>query len=140
MTPYIQLYKHDPENNIYGDCYRTALGCLLDTPPEEVPHFCEFENWEDLTNNWLKTKGYKRFVIAYQSIQLDNILKFLEFHNKDIYYILIGRSSSNVDHAFIGCGGKIVHDPSGREELPTGSCEDDLYWIEILVPIQTCKF
>lgn len=39
MTPYKQLYGHNPDQGIFGDCFRTALGCLLNLPPEKVPHF-----------------------------------------------------------------------------------------------------
>ena len=41
MEFYKQLNEHNPDEGVYGDCYRTAIGCLLNIPPEFVPHFCE---------------------------------------------------------------------------------------------------
>ena len=41
MTPYKQLNHHDPDNGIIGDCYRTAIACLLDLPPDALPNYCE---------------------------------------------------------------------------------------------------
>jgi hypothetical protein len=38
MTPHKQRFRHDPANGIYGDCWRTAIACLLDIQPEEIPH------------------------------------------------------------------------------------------------------
>ncbi len=33
-----QIVKHDPDNDQYGDCYRSAIACILDYDSvEEVP-------------------------------------------------------------------------------------------------------
>ena len=39
MKFYKQLHKHDPDNGVWGDCHRTAIGCLLDIEPELIPNF-----------------------------------------------------------------------------------------------------
>ena len=36
-----QLFRHEPHNVIYGDCHRTAIACLLDMEPWQVPHFTQ---------------------------------------------------------------------------------------------------
>jgi len=39
---YKQLFKHDPGKKANaGDCYRTALACLLGKPPDNLPYFLE---------------------------------------------------------------------------------------------------
>ncbi len=37
MLQHRQLFLHEPERRSFGDCHRTALACLLNLPPEEVP-------------------------------------------------------------------------------------------------------
>ena len=62
-----QLYRHDPENGVWGDCYRTAWACLLDLEPEDVPHFCEgFTDDGAATaklDAWLRERGLCRYVV-----------------------------------------------------------------------------
>lgn len=38
MQYHKQLNKRDPENGVFGDCYRTAVACILDKHPSEVIH------------------------------------------------------------------------------------------------------
>ena len=41
MTPHKQLNRHRPEEGVFGDCYRTAIACLLDLRPQDVPHVAD---------------------------------------------------------------------------------------------------
>jgi len=43
MKFYKQKYLHDPGNGVIGDCYRTAIGCILEIDPMELPHNWEFQ-------------------------------------------------------------------------------------------------
>ena len=47
MRPQQQKFKHDPANGSYGDCFRTALACILDLDRDEVPHFNEGLQFDD---------------------------------------------------------------------------------------------
>lgn len=40
-------------DGIPGDCFRTALACLLDLHPEDVPHFGLRLSWWEETRRWL---------------------------------------------------------------------------------------
>ena len=62
MTPHKQLIKHDPENGQWGDCGRTAIACLLDLHPSDVPHFWEGPERADRDpetecRKWLAERG-----------------------------------------------------------------------------------
>ena len=138
MTPYIQLNKHDPDNGSIGDCYRTALGCILNIPPQEIPNFVEKETWDIDSKDWLATQDYHKIEISPWN-NLDTLLDHMEFYNPNIYYLLLGQSVRGVNHWFVCCNDKIVHDPSGRNGYPIGPADNQYYFIEILVPIGVSK-
>lgn len=50
-----QLLLHDPEEGIFGDCWRTCVGNLVGAHPAGVPHFAaEYgASWLAATNDWL---------------------------------------------------------------------------------------
>jgi len=145
MTPHIQRIKHDPENGQYGDCYRTAIACLLDVEPEEVPHFCipEISDPHDLMSHWLLE--YKKCSIFTSVFSGDNtykeVLQYVEFNNKNIYYLLSARSKI-ANHIWICINNEIVHDPSGNNITPLGPSINpeglECYPVSVLVPAQTC--
>jgi len=41
------ITNHNPESGIFGDCQRTAIACLLDKHPSDVPHFATPETWNN---------------------------------------------------------------------------------------------
>ncbi len=138
MTPQKQLYLHKPAEGISGDCYRTAIACLLDRAPAEVPHFYDHNvapgDGEQHRDAWLAEQGWFRVAIAFNS-DLVSLLRMMEALNPGTYYILSGFSRTGVNHSVIGCGGEIVHDPSLTDAGIVGPCDDGFYWIELLLPI-----
>lgn len=140
MTPHTQRIKHDPKNGQWGDCYQTAIACLLDMDPEDVPHFMhgDSENAYKKTSEWLRGRGYNRFTMPYFTYNIQLILDIMKVNNENIYYFIQGKSSVGANHIFIGLNDKIVHDPSGRNETPYGPCDEGYYWVEVLVPLQVC--
>lgn len=59
MTPFKQLYCHNPEGvgeETIGDCFRTAIGVLLDLPPAEIPHFAAMQGpcYFNMPREWLR--------------------------------------------------------------------------------------
>jgi hypothetical protein len=144
VTPYLQLLDHDPENGVIGDCWRTAIGCLLNMPPEDVPHFCD-GNWQDgpaverNTRAWLATKGYSFVEIPYKDT-VENVLAMCAAMYKDVYYIISGRVGDGPNHATIGYGGEILWDPSANGEdavtqTITNPCDDGYVWLLFLIPL-----
>lgn len=149
MTPFKQLYNHDPKNGLYGDCYRTAIGCLLDLPPEKVPHFYDgYDQNDDATEAnktvkyWLLQQGVALVQIAYEA-SLADVLTAQSINNPGLYYMLSGRSGKNdCNHVVIACGGDIVWDPSKVNSGVKGPNQNGQIIIEYLVPsgmVQTAE-
>ena len=140
MTPHKQLFLHDPDNGVWGDCYRTAFACLLDIEPERVPHFCHegvpAEIANGLLGEWLKRRRLTYFQVLYPGeYGLKEILTTMENVNPDVYYILGGKSKSGVAHVVICCNDEIVHDPSRNNNGIVGP-DEGYYWITVLIPIR----
>ena len=142
MTPYKQLYGHNPDKGIFGDCYRTAIGCLLNMPPEKVPHFydgCRPEDDATEQNKaikyWLEQQGFHIVQIAYEC-ELEKLLHAQSLNNPEVYYMLSGKSGKhNCNHVVIACGGQIVWDPSRENSGISGKNINGQLICEYLVPM-----
>jgi len=140
MTPYTQLLEHDPDNGVYGDCYRTCIACLLDLFPRDVPHFLEkgpeSKDWEEATRKWLAGRGLALFTFVYRSSYLLPVERAMEMWNPTLYYTMGGESPRGSNHEVIYRGGTMVHDPTmySRKGL-VGPCDDGNFWINILTPL-----
>ena len=131
MTPYQQLYRHDPDNGVYGDCLRTVVGCLLDLMPKTVPHFVESRDWYTHLQEWLNERGLFMFSVPFAG-KLQDVLRTVGLHNPGVYCILVGTSKNNLSHCVIIKDGQIVHDPSIDQSGIVGPGEDGYYQIEVL--------
>ncbi len=137
MTPLKQLFKHDPNNGVWGDCHRAAIASMLDLPLADVPHFgdggpndAEFNRRVDA---FLATRGLKGFGIGLQC-ELEHVFEVMRVSNPGVYWMLGGQSLTGVDHTVICYEDKIVHDPSLTNAGIIGPCvADDCYWINVLV-------
>ena len=107
-----------------NDCYRTVLGCLTDTEPQDVPHFMEeIGNEETISvevveriNKWLQERGLDMITTAYpvgeDPFELQTLLDYIqETQGRDIIYLLAGKSVTD-NHVVICRGNKIIWDPS----------------------------
>ena len=139
MTPQKQVYQHDPDNGVYGDCFRTTLACLLDLAPDEVPHFMDgVETDKDGTaaaNRWLAQRGLTLISIPYQG-ELDQILSTIAQYNPGIHHLLCGKSRTGCHHSVICRDGKIVWDPSPDDSGIVGPADHGLYWVDFLAVSQ----
>lgn len=109
MIEYTQRLLHDPANGITGDCWRTAIGCLLHTHPDVIPHFVGNDRkwWED-TQAWLKTQGYALYEICGHFDQVGHL------GVTDCHHLITGlspRDPANVRHTVVGRDGVVVWDP-----------------------------
>lgn len=116
MTPHKQLFHHRPDDDTIGDCYRTAVGCLLDLRPDEVPHFVDGV-WNDAAAvrkrllAWLETRGLS-YVEAVYAAPLADVLRHIAAINPDTYYLLGGNSATGCGHVVVAINDAIVWDPS----------------------------
>jgi hypothetical protein len=139
MKQYKQLYAHNPPYT-YGDCYRTAIGCLLDVPPEEVPHFYgiypdDVDKAHELRDDWLRSRGYRVANFVYEC-SVKRALWAMGQNNPGLLYMMSGQSGSNPDisHVVVCRGGDVIWDPSPDETGIVGPNKDGQIIIELLMP------
>lgn len=144
MKYHIQLFRHDPDNGIYGDCHRTALACIFDKDsPADVPHFAE--GWPDgdefhrRTQAWILDQGYHCVTIPLETADLSTALLWMKNRAPDIYWILGGVSPRGTNHSVVCCGGEVVHDPHPDGGGVVGPCSDSYFWIEFYVPVRFAR-
>ena len=136
MIPYHQLNGHDPDNGVYGDCYRACLGSILEIDPRDMPNFCEKpeDEYLEFTRNWLAENcGVAMATFPYETKDLSELLKHLGALNPGIYFTLGGRSPRGFNHEVVVLDGKIVHDPAPSGGGLVGPMDDGYYWVSILV-------
>lgn len=137
MTPRKQLFRHDPDSGVYGDCHRTAIACLLDLEPDQVPHFGEHytdsDTFQRAEQEWLASRGLTTVNAAFT--ELREAMNFLRVSNPGIYCLLGGKSANGCGHSVIACDGEIIWDPALDDAgIVAPFDEDGLYWLTFLVP------
>lgn len=135
-----QLNLHDPDNDIYGDCYRTSIACVLGLSHEEVPHFFDKGRLGgeamDMVFKFLEDRGMRRIVNLYdvgkdEDLQgLERILLCNGVNNPGSYFLLSGQSKIGCNHTVVCYEDKIVWDPSRQDSGIVGPCDDGYYWLE----------
>lgn len=107
-----QLHRHIPGVLPSGDCYRTAIACLLGaTDPADVPHFVDLDGgkrWEfhRLARHWLRTEEG----LDLCPVDLDVAASL------DIAYMLNVQSQAGPwGHCVIAKAGEVIHCPSGKD-------------------------
>jgi len=133
-----QLYRHNPEQGEFGDCHRTAIACLLDLKPEEVPNFgvhhADINKFFLMCDEFLRDAGYVSV-----DVWLDGKLTPQEALNAlqpDVYYLFCGQSRSGYNHTVIATQGEIAWDPSLDDTGIIGPCDNGYYGFTLLVPLQ----
>lgn len=136
-----QLLRHEPHNEIYGDCHRTAIGCLLDLEPWQVPHFVQLGHtvpgytWEAGQAEFLAQHGLFAVDLYFDGSSLDGVLGFMQNRNPTAYYLLAGRSPRGTDHSVICCGGGFEWDPHPDGGFLVGPMSHGFYEITFLLPL-----
>jgi len=142
MTPYKQLFLHDPDNGQYGDCWRTCIACLMDIEPEEVPHFLEdgteFAEGMANANRWLNARGLFYVTFAFYG-ELNSLFHCMKAWNPGVYYMLLGTSPRGTSHVVIGYEDTIAHDPHPEgggivEPVKDDESGESFYGIEFMTP------
>lgn len=89
-----------------GNCFAACLASILELPVDEVPNFCETEDWVERTNKWLEPRGL--FFLAVGIPEEEAVLLHL---NRAGYHVIIGEGPRNCPHSVVGFAGRMVHDP-----------------------------
>lgn len=114
MTPFIVEIEHglDPGP---GDCIRTALACLLDMPPDRIPHFAETsdifaDQWKAMVR-WLAERGLYAFSFWIKAASLSEAVAEISPTDPAQHYMVICLDK-DVGHCVICQHGRISHDPA----------------------------
>lgn len=113
MKPVDMTTVHEPPDSI-GDCFRCCIASILELPPEDVPHVYDSEGWRDESGkvgmqrlqDFLRERGFRFLEIEWEADALPNWKEQLAFH-----HTLSGISPRGNQHAVVGYGGQMVHDP-----------------------------
>lgn len=137
-----QLHLHKPDEGSYGDCWRTCLACILDKPPEAIPHYyatfwMDGTNISNLvhnaTNNFFLEAGWGvRFVEYPIECDYEQLRTYIDHYFKDMY-VIVGCNSKNGGHSVIMKGYDYIWDPAIDNSGCVGPMDDGYYWIGLLV-------
>lgn len=111
-----QLFFKDDKN--IGDCFRTCIACILEVPPESLPHYTD-EKW---LAKW--QKYLKRYGLALRIGGIDASYRG---------YTIAGVPSLNygrkVEHAVVAWRGSLAYDPTpGKKRQRIRKVSNHLYF------------
>lgn len=145
-----QLFVHSPPHSI-GDCQRTAIACILDMEPHEVPHFGEGmfkadptgegEEFERRLQTWLATQGLTMVNLAIPGeFGVEGVCNIFKGVNEGTIFLLGGRSSRGTNHVVVADGSGVIWDPSYEavdgEPPIVGPMDDGHFWASLMVSIK----
>lgn len=136
-----QLFRHEPHNDIFGDCHRTAIACLMDMEPWQVPHFVgnlyttPGYNVDLEVDKWLDQFGLFQLHIHFNGDNgLEPIFNYMKMWNPYTFYIMGGCSPRGTPHSVICRGGAFYWDPHPKGGfLPKPYADDGLYQMTFLL-------
>lgn len=138
-----QLLRHQPHNEIYGDCHRTAVGCLLDLEPWQVPHFIQNENttpshpgWLAEQREWLRARGFYAVDVCFDGgSPVEGVFNAMSARNPELLYLMGGTSPRGTDHTVICHGGGFRWDPHPDGGFLVGPLSNGVWEVTFLCPI-----
>jgi hypothetical protein len=146
ITKQKQAYLHDPDNGVYGDCFRTAIACILNIDKEKVPHLAEKywnevdgDKWTQEIREFLNKYGYTLVDIPFGVEHLQDILTAQAVRAPDALYLLQGSSARGCGHVVVCLGGEIICDTALTDSTGPaliGPSEDGYFWVSYIVPLR----
>lgn len=140
-----QLFRHDPDRGVFGDCHRTAIGCLLDMEPETVPHFGEKAlaaqqrgeayDWKPDIEAFLNAHGYTQADVLFGGATVEDLFSFMASRNPDVRYLLGGTSPRGRHHTVICRGGAFEWDPHPDDAFLVRPMEHGYWEVTFLLPL-----
>ncbi|RUW39153.1 hypothetical protein EN739_24440 [Mesorhizobium sp. M2A.F.Ca.ET.017.03.2.1] len=131
-----QLFRHAPDKGIFGDCYRTAVACILDLDPDQVPHVHRLitgAEQGEIIDRFLAEIGVTRLSIPFTVEGVQAALDSAALWSKGLPCLFSGTSRNGTGHVVVAHGGKIICDPSQDDSGIVGPMDDGFYWVEWLV-------
>lgn len=136
MRHHKQLFRHRPDEGIFGDCLRTAVACLLDLEPADLPH--EHRAMTNVEHNaimdaFLHERGIHRIGVALTTDDIDVALETVKTISDGLPCLFSGTSGNGCNHVVIVQHGRIVHDPAQDDSGIIGPTDTGQFIIEWLV-------
>ena len=133
MIKNYQSIKHDPKNEVYGDCYRACVSSILGVPIDDVPHVFEVNQDPDAGTDkmieYLNSKGFVLITVCYNdSASLSEVLDWSRQFNQKIPCIFTAQTTTGSNHCYVLLDGEIWHDPSPEPTEIKGVCNDTKCW------------
>ena len=139
MIPQAMISPHTPPAS-YGDCHRACLASIIEIPIDQVPHFFNGPEPEDVGNDpawsalqaWLREHGWDIVAAQVVAETVEAALELMgaDSCNQGRHWIFTGVASGGVPHSVVACGGEIVWDPSpGKVGVATGFYDDSAGWL-----------
>ena len=141
MIPVHSRTKHNPVEDVWGDCYKCCIASILELSYEAVPHFYKNglngdpKEVQDEIDKWFFERGIPKIVVHFLPHEDDegpaHVLNYMQNVNPNFYYVLNGQSCvSGVGHSVVCLGSEIVFDSTGSGVTHPDEA-DNLYNIEI---------
>lgn len=112
-----------------GNCFATAIACVLDREIAEVPNFCSHRDWYARLIEWLKPKGWAYVEYKLQDTSIDADLSDSPISMLG-YCIISGPAARGLNHSVVGYAGKPIHDPH-----PSGAMLLEHHFVGVFVPL-----
>lgn len=144
IIKHTQLFRHDPENGVYGDCWRATVASLLRLPIEEVPHVCDGPDdgkAGERMREFLDSQDCALIQVPFSGdMALEHVLSFVGSApvSGGLHWCLMGTSRTGCNHVVICRGAEIVHDPSITQSGIVGPADDGFWWVEWIVKRVAC--
>lgn len=142
LKPQKQLIGHDPEDDRWGDCYRTCVAVIMGVNAADVPHFCDggADDGAQRCRDWLAQFSMSHWTGYYPTAcTLEDILRTNEVLNPGVPYILTAQGPRGCNHSVVVMDGEVICDPYtggpnpdaliGPAIGPEGQC---FWWVEVI--------
>lgn len=139
-----QLFLHDPENGVYGDCWRATVASLLRLPIDTVPHVCDGPDdgkAGERMRAFLDSQDCALIQVPFNGdMTLEHLLAYVGSIpvSGGLHWCLMGTSRTGCNHVVICKGAEIVHDPSITQSGIIGPADDGFWWVEWIVKRTAC--
>lgn len=100
----LQRFWHAPQRNTQGDCYRTAIACVLGVDRDSVPHSHDEQTGEEnyaFMDNWLRPQGLTRILMPVVGDNFKEIANALYPRGGGLPLIVTGCGPRNVNHVIV---------------------------------------
>lgn len=139
-----QAFGHHPEQGVFGDCWRTAVACVLRIERDLVPHaqraLDDPVEWAKWTEKVLRGLGIRQVDMPFtgpEGVELPAMIEWAWGIGGGRPFILSGLSPRKVNHSVAVLGPRDVHDPSPGGGGLIAPCEPDgYYWASFLFSLE----